>query len=91
MFSILVLTSCNKEKKRVPQTKDTLPVHDTIFTNKKHLSISPRKYFNKRFREVTVEKIATNEFRIKGEGQIFEANFNSVSYTHLTLPTTPYV
>lgn len=76
MFLILVLTSCNKEKKMVPQTKYSLPDHDTVFTKKEDLPISPKKYFNTRFKEVTVEKIATNKFRIKGEGQIFEANFN---------------
>jgi hypothetical protein len=39
---------------------------------------SPRAYANKRFKDVTVEKIADNKYRIKGKGQIFEASFSWV-------------
>lgn len=38
----------------------------------------PAVYANKRFREVIVENIGEDKFRIKGQGQIFEANFNWV-------------
>ncbi len=34
-----------------------------------------KKYFNQRFRDVTVEKVSDDKYRIRGEGQIFEANF----------------
>lgn len=40
---------------------------------------SPGKTFsNRRFRDVTVQRVGDNEFRISGEGQIFEANFGWV-------------
>ena len=35
-----------------------------------------KKYANKRFKEVTVEKTGDHKFLIRGLGQIFEANFN---------------
>jgi hypothetical protein len=38
----------------------------------------PKVYANKRFRDVTVEKIAANKYRVKGKGQIFEAAFSWV-------------
>lgn len=38
----------------------------------------PVVYSNARFKDVTVEKIGEQKFRIKGKGQIFEANFNWV-------------
>ena len=36
------------------------------------------QYANARFKEVTVEKLSENRFRVKGKGQIFEANFGWV-------------
>ena len=36
----------------------------------------PKQYSNERFKEVTVERIDENKFRIRGKGQIFEASFN---------------
>ena len=38
----------------------------------------PRLYFNKRFRDVTVQRAGDNTFVIEGEAQIFEANFGWV-------------
>ncbi|MDB5250499.1 MAG: sporulation protein [Segetibacter sp.] len=35
-------------------------------------------YSNKRFKDVTVEKIGTHKFRIKGKAQVFEAAFSWV-------------
>lgn len=35
-------------------------------------------YENQRFKDVTVEKVGENKFRIKGKGQIFEAAFSWV-------------
>ena len=37
-----------------------------------------RTYQNTRFKEVTVQKLGENSFRVKGKGQIFEANFSWV-------------
>ena len=35
-----------------------------------------KNYSNERFRNVTVEKVNGNKFRVKGEAQIFEASFS---------------
>ena len=77
IFSIILLISCNKGSKTIPQTKDKFPAKDTVKTGLSN-AITAQKYFNERFREVTVEKINANKFRVKGEGQIFEANFSWV-------------
>ena len=37
-----------------------------------------RQYANTRFKEVTVQKLSEDSFRVKGKGQIFEANFGWV-------------
>lgn len=81
MISVMLLIACNNS-----ETKNTAAKADTLksthgsdqSTEKKPEAVIPasKKYFNKRFREVTVERIGANKFRIKGKGQIFEANFN---------------
>ncbi|HEY0750986.1 MAG TPA: Gmad2 immunoglobulin-like domain-containing protein [Chitinophagaceae bacterium] len=38
----------------------------------------PKVYANKRFKDVTVENVGENKFRIRGKGQIFEASFSWV-------------
>ena len=38
----------------------------------------PKTYSNKRFRDVTVERVGQDSFLVRGQGQIFEANFNWV-------------
>ncbi len=49
---------------------------DTVYNDPD--GVSPKVYFNERFRDVTIEKTGENTFLIKGKGQIFEANFNWV-------------
>ena len=75
MLSIILLISCNKESKTVPKINDKSPAKDTVNTDLPNI-ITEKKYSNERFRQVTVEKIAANKFRVKGEAQIFEANFS---------------
>lgn len=62
------------------ESNDTLVSVDTVKIVK---PIIPKKeiakeYSNERFRKVTVEKVDEHKFNIKGEAQIFEANFNWV-------------
>ncbi|HEX8332858.1 MAG TPA: Gmad2 immunoglobulin-like domain-containing protein [Segetibacter sp.] len=58
-------------------TAKRVAVSDTLTGEKS--SRSPLKvYANKRFKDVTVEKVGTNKFRVKGKGQIFEASFSWV-------------
>ena len=75
MFLIILFVSCNKESKTTPKIKEQFPDKDTVNTSLPD-TITEKKYSNARFREVTVEKIAENKFRVKGEAQIFEANFS---------------
>lgn len=78
-IAIILLVSCNKENKKATETDEILITSDTISTTKTTPDIvTPKKYSNKRFREVTIEKVNINTFRVKGEGQIFEANFSWV-------------
>ena len=77
MFLIILFVSCNKENKKIPKIKDKFPDKDTVTTALSD-TITEKKYSNERFREVTIEKIAANKFRVKGEAQIFEANFSWV-------------
>lgn len=39
-------------------------------------SLQTKTYTNKRFRDVTVERIGEDSFMLRGQGQIFEASFN---------------
>jgi hypothetical protein len=82
---VIVLGGC---KNNGPKS-DTTPKNDTITAKSETTktvkpenqtdSLQPKKvYSNQRFRDVTAEKIDSTAFRIKGEGQIFEANFNWV-------------
>jgi len=79
---ILLLFSCNDHQKKDEKLKvndvvisgDSTQIDNPIKTKKE----IAEKYANQRFRKVTVEKIASNKFRIQGEAQIFEANFNWV-------------
>jgi hypothetical protein len=85
LFAILlVLVSCNTREERVTIIKtDTLQISvpDTVAEQEPPPkdTIPPFKtYANKRFKDVTVERIGKDSFRIQGRGQIFEASFNWV-------------
>ncbi len=76
LLPILLLFSCKKQE--VVQTNDVLKTSDTLHLPNKTPSdtVTSEKYFNERFREVTVEKVGDNKYRVRGQGQIFEANFS---------------
>lgn len=78
LFSIIVLFSCCKQKERIEATDAILQTSDTVQVTKtaKSDTTIATKYANKRFREVTVQKVADDTFRVKGQGQIFEASFS---------------
>lgn len=77
LLSILVLASCKKQE--AVETNDVKTV-DTLYVPNKTQSytVTLKEYSNERFREVTIEKISDNKFRVRGEGQIFEASFSWV-------------
>ena len=80
-ISAIILVACNNnETKNTPVKTDTLkttPATNQVIEKKPEAIIPASKtYFNNRFRNVRVERIGANKFRINGQGQIFEANFN---------------
>lgn len=80
LLSAVLLFACNKkETQRTTIVKDTLmtiPETTKIVKVVKPENLLPKQYSNERFKEVTVERIDENKFRVRGKGQIFEANFN---------------
>ena len=73
----ILITSCNKKEKIADETQVPVKMSDTVQLKKAVPSnTSLKNYSNERFRNVTVEKVNVNKFRVKGEGQIFEASFN---------------
>jgi hypothetical protein len=80
LLSAVLLFACNKK-----ETQRNTIVNDTLITTPetikvvkatKQENLLPKQYSNERFKEVTVERIDENKFRVRGKGQIFEANFN---------------
>jgi len=80
LLSVVLLFACNKK-----ETQHTIVVNDTLITipettkvvkPEKSEILLPKQYFNERFKEVTVQRIDENKFRVRGKGQIFEASFN---------------
>ncbi|CAM4015389.1 Gmad2 immunoglobulin-like domain-containing protein [Gillisia hiemivivida] len=79
---LLILFSCNNQHEKDEELKDndlvisgdSTQIDKPIKTNNE----IAKEYANQRFRKVIVEKIASDKFRIQGEAQIFEANFNWV-------------
>ncbi|WP_332736191.1 Gmad2 immunoglobulin-like domain-containing protein [Flavihumibacter sp.] len=80
LLSLIILVACNNNGNIKTEAKvDTLKViPDTLAITKKPLpdSIQSKTYANTRFRDVRVERIGEDSFLIRGQGQIFEANFN---------------
>ena len=80
LVSTLFLFACNnKETQGSTTAKDTImeiPETTTVIKAKKPEILLPKQYSNVRFKEVTVERIDENKFRVRGKGQIFEASFN---------------
>ncbi len=79
---VLFLLACNSNVEKtkpteVPNLQEQM-VDSVIPENniEKEASSSKKSYSNARFRKVTVDKTGAQTFTIKGEAQIFEANFN---------------
>ncbi|MES2430741.1 MAG: Gmad2 immunoglobulin-like domain-containing protein [Bacteroidota bacterium] len=83
-FLILVigLVACNNTETKNTSIKidalKNLQVSSEEIEKPTAIKPASKIYFNKRFKDVTVTKINANRFRIKGQGQFFEANFNWV-------------
>ena len=80
LLSAILLFACNKkEAQRTTVAKDTImeiPETTKVVKAEKPENLVHKQYSNERFKEVTVERIDKNKFRVRGKGQIFEANFN---------------
>jgi hypothetical protein len=80
VLPLLLLMACNgNEPIKTPGEIDSLqPVPETVQVKKQTAPETPlpETYANKRFRDVTVERVGRDSFLIRGQGQIFEANFN---------------
>lgn len=76
----IILAACNNDAPgNVGPKEDTSKtVADTVGTGKKMEadSLSSKTYANKRFRNVTIKRMGNDTFLVRGQGQIFEANFN---------------
>ncbi|MEZ7500773.1 Gmad2 immunoglobulin-like domain-containing protein [Flavobacterium sp. Arc3] len=76
----LLVFACNKQKSDETKSNATSTSVDTVQVMK---SIEQKKqiataFSNENFRQVTVEKINDNKFRIQGQAQVWEANINWV-------------
>ena len=80
LLSALLLFACNKKETQrntiVNDTLITTPETTKVVKATKQENMLPKQYSNERFKEVTVERINESNFRVRGKGQIFEANFN---------------
>lgn len=77
LLLIILFTACNKKEVTTGETKEIVKTSDTVQMKKADsLHITVKKYSNERFRNVTVEKVNGDTFRVKGEAQIFEASFS---------------
>ncbi len=76
----LLLFACNNQKNTESESGDTLVSNDTvqIATPKEPQKEIAKEFTNSRFRQVTIEKKDVNKYRVRGEAQIFEANFGWV-------------
>ena len=86
ILPLLVLLSCNEnDSESKSSAKDTAvnttevkePARDSPGAVENEDTVS-KTYSNARFKEVTIERLGDTRFRVKGKGQIFEANFGWV-------------
>ena len=71
---LFAFVACKNNPSLPTGKTDTIVIRDTVYIQKPPSKI----YSNERFKDVTVEKVATNKFFIKGKAQVFEATFNWV-------------
>jgi hypothetical protein len=82
LLLLVILVACNNNdpEGRTSQIDTTTTQADTLQVEREVKTDVPerRTYSNERFRDVTVERIGQDSFVIRGQGQIFEANFGWV-------------
>ena len=76
---ILLFAACNEKEKIAGDAQEIVTTRDSVPPEKAAAPpTTVKKYANERFRNVTVEHVNGGEFRVKSEGQIFEASFSWV-------------
>ncbi len=80
LLLVLSLIACNNNEqiKTTAKVDSLKTITDTLQVKKEtnQENLLPKTYSNKRFKDVTVERLGKDTFVISGQGQIFEANFN---------------
>ena len=80
LLSLLTFIACNNNEhiKTIGKVDTVKTIPETLQVTKeaKPEVLLPKTYSNKRFRDVTAERIGEDTFLVRGQGQIFEANFN---------------
>lgn len=78
LLTSLVACNSNPEKNELTKTDSMVTIIDTSSapTLIEADNAVSKKYNNDRFREVYVEKISENKFRIRGQAQMFEATIS---------------
>lgn len=76
----LLLFSCNNQERKDSNTDAVLVEEDsvTISNATDPEKESSKEFSNERFRDVTIEKLQGDTYRVQGEAQVFEATFNWV-------------
>lgn len=79
LVSVILVFAC-KNNESIGTTTKVDPIHTIPETLQVVKEAEPepilsKAYANKRFRDVTVERIGLDSFIVRGQGQIFEANF----------------
>ena len=80
LLLLIILVACNNnEHIKTTEKVDTVKnIPETLRVTKEAEpeTLLPKTYSNKRFKDVTVQRIGQDTFLVRGQGQIFEANFN---------------
>jgi Immunoglobulin-like domain of bacterial spore germination len=80
LLPVIILVACNNSEPIKTTAKvDTLKINPETHLVPKEAepdTLLPKTYSNKRFKNVTVERIGEDTFLVRRQGQIFEANFN---------------
>ena len=75
---LFLLISCNKKSDEDTTSKETIIQNDSLnkATPNEMKEGIVEKLSNERFRNVTIEKLDENSFRVKGQAQVFEGTIN---------------
>lgn len=80
LLTFIILVACNQNDHKGTTAKvdtlKTIPETPEVTKEAEPAALLPVTYANNRFKNVTVERIGQDTFLVRGQGQIFEGNFN---------------